>query len=82
MSITTSSPTTSAAKPRGLSARIAAVMAKLRQASEFTCGDCERWASCGLPPSENCVIRAAQLARGDWKLRRQARALSRTIGPM
>jgi hypothetical protein len=70
----------SATEPRGLFARIAAAVATLRRQSEFSCGDCERAASCGLPPSEDCVIRAAQLARGDWKLRRQARVLSRTIG--
>ena len=29
-----------------------------------------------------CVVRAAQLERGDWKLRRQTRALTRTVGPM
>jgi len=71
-----------ATESRGLLARISAALAMLRRQDEFTCGDCERSASCGLPPSEHCVIKAAQLARGDWKLRRQARALSRTIAPM
>lgn len=71
-----------ATESHGLFARVSAVMAMLRRQNEFTCGDCERSASCGLPPSEDCVVKAAQLARGDWKLRRQARALSRTIGPM
>ena len=71
-----------ATESHGLFARIAAAIAMLRRQNEFTCGDCERSASCGLPPSEHCVIKAAQLARGDWKLRRQAQALSRTIGPM
>ena len=71
-----------ATESHGLLARISAAFAMLRRQDEFTCGDCERSASCGLPPSEHCVIKAAQLARGDWKLRRQARALSRTIAPM
>ena len=71
-----------ATESEGLFARIAAVMAILRRQDEFTCGDCERSESCGLPPSEDCVIRAAQIARGDWKLRRQARVLSRGFGRM
>ena len=38
---------------------------------EFSCGDCERNASCGLPPNEFCVIKAMQLERdGDWRSRR------------
>jgi hypothetical protein len=69
-------------EPRGLFGRIAGVVAKLRRQDEFTCGDCERSDRCGLPPSEDCVIRAAQLARGDWELRRRMRALSRSIGAM
>ncbi len=71
-----------ATESHGLFARISAAMAMLRRQSEFTCGDCEHAESCGLPPSEDCVIRAAQLARGDWKLRRQARELRRSISPM
>lgn len=67
---------------RGLLARLANSIAPLHRQSDFTCSDCEQWASCGLPPSDTCVVRAAQMARGDWKLRRQARALARTIGPM
>ena len=40
---------------------------------EFSCGDCERNASCGLPPNELCVIKAAQLERDgdDWRPRRR-----------
>ena len=33
-------------------------------ASEFQCGDCERWAHCGLPPRADCVAKAAQIAEG------------------
>lgn len=50
--------------------------------SDFTCADCDRSESCGQPPSDTCVVAAAQKERGDWKLRRQARALARTVGPM
>lgn len=63
-------------------ARIARVLAARRRHPEFTCGDCERSDRCGEPPSDTCVVAAAQMARGDWKLRRQARALARTVGPM
>jgi hypothetical protein len=70
-------------KPRGgILSRLSDVLSRRRNEPEFTCGDCERWQRCGSPPNDACVIKAAQLARGDWKLRRQARALSRTIGPM
>ena len=27
----------------------------------FTCGDCERRDRCGQPPSDGCVVRAAQV---------------------
>jgi hypothetical protein len=41
---------------------------------EFTCGDCDRWQRCGLPPDGNCIARAAQmeqLARdGGYRMRR------------
>ena len=36
----------------------------LRRANDqFVCGDCERWERCGRPPSDDCVIKAAQMAR-------------------
>jgi hypothetical protein len=38
--------------------------------SAFTCGDCERWERCGLPPHDDCVHRAAQIARGATPVRR------------
>ncbi len=50
---------------------------KLTRPVEFTCGDCERSARCSLPPSEDCIARAEQLERGDWKLKRQARSVLR-----
>ena len=31
------------------------------RSAEFTCGDCERRERCGQPPSEACVVRAAQV---------------------
>ena len=38
--------------------------------SDFTCGDCERWERCGLPPHDDCVHRAEQIARGAPPIRR------------
>ena len=56
--------------------RLRSAMAALQRRTEFTCGDCERSDRCGLPPSDSCIVRAAQMARGDWKSRRRIRALS------
>ena len=51
--------------------RIARQRAAARARSDFTCGECERWERCGQPPIEDCVIRAAQIARdGDRVSRR------------
>lgn len=70
-------------KPRGgILSSIASVLSRVHREPEFTCSDCEMWERCGMPPNENCVVKAAQLERGDWKLRRRARALSCTVGPM
>jgi hypothetical protein len=38
--------------------------------SDFTCGDCERWERCGLPPHDDCIHRAAQIARGATPVKR------------
>jgi hypothetical protein len=35
----------------------------LRRRPEFRCGQCERWQQCGLPPSNDCIFRAIQIAR-------------------
>ena len=45
----------------------ATVIARLRR-RKFSCGDCERWQSCGLPPDENCVVKLSQIERnpGRW----------------
>jgi hypothetical protein len=58
----------------GILTRLARLKDAFRSdAEEFTCSDCERWESCGLPPSDTCVTRAAQLESGNWKRRRIAR---------
>ncbi len=30
---------------------------------QFVCADCERWESCGLKPSDTCLIKVEQLRR-------------------
>ena len=55
--------------------RLAALRVALKRQSEFSCSDCERWQQCGLPPKADCIERVAQMERGDWKVRRDARAL-------
>jgi len=60
----------------GVFTRLASFMSGLRRRSAFTCGDCERSDRCGLPPSDTCVVRAAQLARGDWQWKRRVKTLN------
>ena len=43
--------------------RFADHLATRRRLSRFTCGDCERHNQCGLPPSDRCAVRMAQIAR-------------------
>jgi hypothetical protein len=45
-------------------AKLTSMNATLRRTSEFTCGDCERVDRCGLPPSDDCIEKAAQIERG------------------
>jgi hypothetical protein len=56
-------------------ARFARTAAARQRRPEFTCGDCERSERCGLPPSDRCIVRAAQIARGDWTKKRLATTL-------
>ncbi len=58
---------------RGIFAKVSDRIAAMQRLSRFTCGDCEFSDRCDLPPSENCILRQDQIARGDWKARRQAR---------
>lgn len=30
---------------------------------QFVCADCERWESCGLQPSDTCLIKIEQIRR-------------------
>ena len=47
--------------------------------SAFSCGDCDRWRSCGLPPDVLCEYKATQVARGDWLERRRVARLASTL---
>lgn len=41
-----------------------------RALKAFTCGHCDRSASCGRAPSEHCTEKLEQIARGDeWRYR-------------
>lgn len=64
----------------GAVSRFANWLAWLTKRDEFTCGDCERWERCGLVSSDRCIIKAGQIASGDWKSRRRISALNRAIG--
>jgi hypothetical protein len=56
-------------------AGFARTVAVLRRRPEFTCGDCERSDRCGLPPSDHCIVKAAQIACGDWDRKRRVSLL-------
>jgi hypothetical protein len=56
-------------------ARLARIVAAPRRRPEFTCGDCDRSDRCGLPPGDRCIVKAAQMARGDWTRKRHATTL-------
>jgi hypothetical protein len=60
---------------RDVFARITATVAAMRRPREFTCGDCERSDRCGLPPSDRCIVKAAQIASGDWTRKGHATTL-------
>ena len=52
----------------------------VRGDSEFTCGDCERKDRCSLPPNANCIAKAEQMARGDWKTKKRYKRLAGQLG--
>jgi hypothetical protein len=56
-------------------AGFARAVAALRRRPEFSCGDCERSDRCGLPPSDRCIVKAAQIVRGDWSRKRRVSLL-------
>ena len=60
--------------------KAAGTLWSLRQPVEFACSDCERWARCNLPSSDDCIFKAEQIARGDWQMKRLTKALSLAMG--
>jgi hypothetical protein len=60
--------------------KFTSVLRSLHRSTEFAGGDCERWVRCGMPSSDNCIFKAEQIARGDWQMKRLARALSLASG--
>ncbi|HUC48863.1 MAG TPA: hypothetical protein VMA30_05705 [Xanthobacteraceae bacterium] len=61
-------------------------VAGLTRPPEFTCGDCERFPHCGLPPDEDCLEKAMQRERDPdgWILRAKRRApyMLQSLGPI
>ncbi len=57
---------------RRAAGKLARVIAGPPPLSGFICGECERWRSCGLPPSKNCVVMLEQMAREDRDTHRYA----------
>ena len=51
---------------------LAGLAALRRRSTAFVCGDCDRWQRCGLLPSDRCIVKAAQLARGGKPIKRLA----------
>ena len=60
--------------------KLASTLASPQRPADFVCADCERWARCGMPSSDNCIYRAEEIARGDWRVRRRVKALSLAMG--
>lgn len=60
---------------QGVFASFARTVAALRRRPDFTCGDCERSDRCGLPPSDRCIVKVAQIAHGDWHRKRRVNVL-------
>ncbi len=44
----------------GIGSAVKALLAR-RASRDFVCGDCTRNAQCGAEPSDQCVVRAAQI---------------------
>ncbi len=50
--------------------------AQRRAVAEFSCAHCERSASCGRPPSDDCIEKLEQIERGqEWRYRPVAHAV-------
>jgi hypothetical protein len=56
--------------------KLAKAIASPPAESGFICGECERWRSCGQPPSKNCPVMLEQIEREDRNAYRYARRVS------
>jgi len=66
---------------RTIFAKIADRIATSRRVSRFTCGDCERNERCGLPPHDDCPVKAAQIARDGEYRQRESAGYYRAVWP-
>ena len=48
---------------RRISLKIFEKLASGGKQTQFVCADCERWESCGLQPSDTCLIKVEQIRR-------------------
>lgn len=55
---------------RGMITMLAGLIRPWRRKQAFSCGECERWQRCGLPPNDRCIVMVAQLARGARPIKR------------
>jgi hypothetical protein len=65
-----------------IAAMIAADRETTRRLSRFTCGDCEQSERCGLPPDDECLIKAMQMARDGDQRARRPRAAYAAVWPI
>ncbi len=62
-------------------AAISERIAASQRGAGFTCGQCERNERCGLPPHEDCVVKAAQLARDENYGQREPAGFYKAVWP-
>ena len=48
---------------------------ELRNEPDFSCGECDQWRRCNLPPTEVCSYRARQIESGQWEVSRDRKRL-------
>jgi hypothetical protein len=65
---------------RGSANTIAEAIGQVLRRSEFSCGDCERVNRCGRPPTDDCIVRAAQIERDPTGYQRRMKARARYWG--
>jgi hypothetical protein len=52
--------------------KLAVLITRPRERSDFVCGECERLERCGLPPDKRCIVMVAQIARNGGRSRSYA----------